>query len=201
MLRMTAASDGVSECAFPMRQTDLDTYKLEGCDETSSISSPDRPMPVDLWLIFRHLRSPVHVSAQTSPNRLRPKPSSLHALFELLQLGEALFEQQKLVPVGGNRVVEVVELARHQLVLRVVLPQAGELFDVLAELVVHFVVGDFEVAATTLVESGLLVLVLLATATALLLLLLALMGPVRTFFGGFAIHWSVCERHYVDIWE
>jgi hypothetical protein len=175
------ASDGVSECAFPMRQTDLDTYKLEGCDETSSISSPDRPMPVDLWLIFRHLRSPVHVSAQTSPNRLRPKPSSLHALFELLQLEEALFEQQKLVPVGG--------------------PQAGELFDVLAELVVHFVVGDFEVAATTLVESGLLVLVLLATATALLLLLLALMGPVRTFFGGFAIHWSVCERHYVDIWE
>ena len=91
--------------------------------------------------------------------------------------------------VGGDRVVEVVELPRHQLVLRVVLPQAAELFYVLAELVVDLLVLAFDVAATFLVE-GVSVL-FLVLVLALLLLLLAM---VRTFLVGVAVYCSVFKR-------
>ena len=85
--------------------------------------------------------------------------------------------------VGGDRVVEVVELTWHQLIPGVVLPQAAELFYVLAELVVDDFIVALEVAADVLVEGILLVLVL---ATALLLLAI-----VRTFLCGVTVHSSV----------
>ena len=186
MLRMTDLSDGVSKCTFPVPQ--VDTYKLDGCDRISGISSTNRPIRVDLWLVTRLSGGPVHCRTHASVTRLRPKHGSFHALFEVSQLEEVLLEQQELVLVGGDRVVEVVELTWHQLIPGVVLPQAAELFDVLAELVVDDFVVALEVAADVLVEGILLVLVL---ATALLLLLLLLLAIVRTFPCGVTVHSSV----------
>lgn len=162
--------------------------------------SQDRPMFVDLGLIGRHLRSPVHIRMVASIDRLRPKPGSFQFLLELLQREQALLEHQELVLVGGDRIVEVVEFSGHELVLGVVLPQAGELFDVLAELVVYSFVGDFGVAAKFLV-AGVLLVLFHTTATALLLLLamLLLWELVRTFFGTVDVHLSVFKRRCVDV--
>jgi len=177
---MAVASDGVSECTFHMLLND--TYRLDGCDRTSCVSSTDRPIRLDLWLVTRHSGGPVHSRAQASVHRLGSQHGSFHALFELLEPEEALLKQQKLVLVGGDRVVEVIELSRHHFVVRVVLPQAAELFNVLVEFLVDLLVLALDVAATLLVED-VSVLVL-----ALLLLLLAI---VRTFLSGVAVHWSV----------
>jgi hypothetical protein len=170
----------------------------KAANRTCGISSPERPILVDLWVIARHLRTPVHISVVANLTRLGPKPESFRALLKHLQLEEPLLKQQELVLVGGDRVVEVVELSRHHLVVGVVLPQAGELFHVLAEFAVGFRVVEGHAAATFFPDCVELVLALvLVLATALLLLLLLAMGLlgelVRTFFGGVAVHWRVFD--------
>jgi hypothetical protein len=163
-------------------------------NRTGSISSPHRPILVDLWVIARHLRSPVHISVVANLTRLRPKPESF----------TALLKQQKLVLVGGDCVVEVVELSRHHLVVGVVLPQASELFHVLVEFAVHFRVVEVHAAAAFFPDCVELVLALVlvlatATATALLLAMMLLAELVRTFFGGVAVHWSVFGLRRVGV--
>jgi hypothetical protein len=159
-------------------------------NRTGSISSPHRPILVDLWVIARHLRTPVHISVVANLTRLRPKPESF----------TALLKQQKLVLVGGDCVVEVVELSRHHLVVGVVLPQASELFHVLVEFAVHFRVVEVHAAAAFFPDCVELVLATAtATATALLLAMMLLAELVRTFFGGVAVHWSVFGLRRVGV--
>lgn len=135
-------------------------------------------------------------------SRLRPKHGLLQNPFEPLQPDEGFLKHQELVLVGGDRIVEVEELSRHQLVLAVVLLQAAELAHFLAELAVDCGVGAFEVTAAFLVEGFLLFLfpfvLVLAVATAIALLLLLLAELVRTFLGGVDVHLVVFrERHVV----